>query len=300
MIVLRFFLIILYSAFLFSCSEPTDNTVLSGVDEKTAGSEAPTHSQASITPVDATVKSVISLNAKTELLNGAQVNWYINGDKIELARSLRLPLNNYKKGDIIQAVITKDDKEHRSNTIAINNTPPVMQTSSLSPRYPVVNSTLTVNLRAADADGDVVSFAYKWFVNGKLVSDQNFLDPEFHRGDTVELEVTPYDNEETGNKIRLKRTVANALPVFSEVATNVDGHADRHMITASDPDGDTLTYKLKKGPDGMTVDPSSGEIKWRRELDDKRSYDVEVIINDNHGAEIFVPFRIGKGQEVKS
>ena len=58
----------------------------------------------------------------------------------------------------------------------------------------------------------------------------------------------------------------------------------------TDADGDALTYTLQKGPEGMTIDPATGVITWNIGPDVSGDHEIEVLINDDHGAEILVPF----------
>jgi streptogramin lyase len=56
----------------------------------------------------------------------------------------------------------------------------------------------------------------------------------------------------------------NRPPVFTSqpvVTANVDA-AYRYQATASDPDGETLTFSVVSGPQGLAIDPASGLVTW--------------------------------------
>ena len=65
-----------------------------------------------------------------------------------------------------------------------------------------------------------------------------------------------------------------------------------YQIEAEDPDQDTLTYNLIKGPAGMQLDPFSGLIQWTPAAGQGQWQDVEVRVNDGRCGEDTQTFRI--------
>ena len=64
----------------------------------------------------------------------------------------------------------------------------------------------------------------------------------------------------------------------------VVGNSLDMTASATDPDeGDTLTFSLPRGPAGMTIGASSGQIEWRSGADQVGSHDVTVKVVDNGG-----------------
>ena len=58
----------------------------------------------------------------------------------------------------------------------------------------------------------------------------------------------------------------------------------RYDVEAADPNGDTLTYSLEYGPDGMTIDAVSGLITWTPTAAQVGQHDYRVIVEDGRGA----------------
>jgi hypothetical protein len=58
-----------------------------------------------------------------------------------------------------------------------------------------------------------------------------------------------------------------------------------YTIVAYDPDGDALTYTLKSGPEGASVDPTTGRVSWTpKESDKGKTHTFEVEVCDARGA----------------
>jgi len=61
---------------------------------------------------------------------------------------------------------------------------------------------------------------------------------------------------------------------------------------ATDADGDILTYALVTGPDGMTVDNSTGAVSWVPAADQRGVHDVELGASDGNSGTDTQGFRI--------
>ena len=74
--------------------------------------------------------------------------------------------------------------------------------------------------------------------------------------------------------------VPNAPPVIEGalVARAYVGELWRQQVQASDPDGDALSYELLSGPDGMSIDRSTGWLEWTPASEGR--YDLEVRVSD--------------------
>ncbi len=83
----------------------------------------------------------------------------------------------------------------------------------------------------------------------------------------------------------------NGNPMITSQPTLVPGLGDVYVydIDATDPDGDTLNYELTEGPDGMTVDPTTGLVQWTASFTEQR---VEVTVTDGNGGRVIQGFRI--------
>ena len=287
--------------FLSGCSEdPAGTGAGSEQNTKAPTSQPPVASSEpakdygiSIGPLNATAQTILKLSSGKNTMNISEIQWYINGDRDESSRGKTLTPNDLQKGDVIQAVVVAGDKEYHSNEIKVRNTPPVISGAGFMPPVPRKESgKISVDLRSNDIDGDTVTFKYLWSINDKFASEESYLDTELKRDDMIIVEVTPYDSEEIGKSITLKSKVYNSLPVVSESEPVFDGKTYRGRIAATDPDKDKLTFELNEGPEGMTVDASSGVLTWEVKPGLTGIYDAKVIVSDNHGGKILVPVTI--------
>ena len=241
-----------------------------------------------ITPDNATSESVFTLNADASLLSNAIIDWYINGEIKGAVGITRFSSSDIIKGDIIKAVVTKNSKEYFSNEISILNTPPRINRAEMFPALPKTGDPLSVEVNAQDVDGDTIYYTYKWTLNGKQLSDENYLRTELKRDDMIVVEIIPYDSDDTGSKIFVKNKVFNSPPIVSENNPSLDGKTYTYQLKATDPDGDVLTYKVVEGPEDMSIDPS-GLITWLVDPKNIGRNEFKVSVNDNNGGELIVP-----------
>ncbi len=298
MIILRTIFIVIFTALFINCSETPENSGFSKSDTATLESPGTVgKTPFSLGPPNATVQSLLTLKAVKFSLNSTKIKWYVNDVLDNTAQGISLSGNKLNKGDTVHAVITANDQKYTSNKITIRNTIPVMRRARLLPTVPKAVSTLSVDVDAGDSDRDTIIFKYKWYVNEKLISEENFIESEFKRGDTVSVEVTPFDSEIDGKNIRLTSKIFNSLPVFIESSPHFDGKTYTCLITAKDPDGDVLTYDLEQKPEGMTIDTSNGNIRWAINEEMKNRFSFRLSISDDHGGKIIVPVNAKIGIE---
>jgi hypothetical protein len=53
-----------------------------------------------------------------------------------------------------------------------------------------------------------------------------------------------------------------------------------YQVTATDRDGDRLTYSLRTGPDGMYIDFQSGTVRWRPRFNQTGNHSIIVTVSD--------------------
>ncbi|MEM6469374.1 MAG: choice-of-anchor C family protein [Planctomycetota bacterium] len=79
----------------------------------------------------------------------------------------------------------------------------------------------------------------------------------------------------------------NEAPIITTIP-GIEAPFDRQYtydVDATDADGDSLTYSLAVGPNGMTIDGESGVIDWTPTIDDFGLHDVVVEVSDGRGGQ---------------
>ncbi|MBI4904345.1 MAG: M36 family metallopeptidase [Acidobacteria bacterium] len=81
----------------------------------------------------------------------------------------------------------------------------------------------------------------------------------------------------------------NRAPQLTAQPAPVGGfrHTLSYRVEASDPDGDPVRFQLLEGPDGMTVDPETGDVLWEAGFVGKP---VRIAITDGRGGRLVHAF----------
>jgi hypothetical protein len=237
-------------------------------------------------PSEASRNSTLSLRSKGINLENAKIEWFVNGTPVGGTLPYQFKPIDTKKGDKIRAKATIKDIEVVSNIITIKNAPPEISKVKILPEVFKPGDTLSVEVSASDVDGDEVTISYEWTKNGEPAGNSKRIEAPLRRGDKVDVNITPFDGEVYSRPVILHREIVNLPPmIIEDKKYNFDGKIYTYQIKATDPDGDTLTYSLKSAPAGMTIDPSTGQLKWNVPPEFKGKTPITVSVTDGHGGE---------------
>ena len=216
-----------------------------------------------------------------------------------------LAVSDGKLSDTIDVIITVIDIDE-----TVPNRAPIFTEGESTTRTVVENTVAGVNIgipvAATDADGntltytlggtDAASFAIE-AATGQLKTKAT-LDYEIKN--TYSVTITVSDGSLTDTIVgTINITDVNEVPVFTDgnattrsVAENLEvGVNIGTPITASDEDGNTLTYTLG-GPDAASfdIDSSIGQLKTKTTLDreSQSTYTVTITVSDSSLTDIIV------------
>ncbi|MFX0098840.1 MAG: M14 family zinc carboxypeptidase, partial [Candidatus Hodarchaeota archaeon] len=159
-----------------------------------------------------------------------------------------------------------DSADNTALSLQIVNTPPSIASASINPSPAYTNDTLNgVASGWYDADGHSEGYAYRWFKNSAELAGEltSTLDSSnFVRGDSIVVEITPYDGINYGTAVNsTPLVIQNLIPVASSLDLNPDpAYTSDDLIASysySDIDGD---------PEGAT------QIRWYRNSSVQSSY----------------------------
>jgi hypothetical protein len=161
----------------------------------------------------------------------------------------------------------------------------------------VIGDKIKAKVVTYDKEGDTVNVTYVWSKNDVSLfnaSDTLTVTNDFKRGDKISLKVIPDDGKVRGTPLTLNLFIADAAPVInpSQATFRFDGSTYTYQVKATDPDGDSLMYVLKAAPPGMTINPSTGLIKWTVPPDFKGVAQITVSVTDGYGGETLESFAI--------
>ncbi|MBI5025350.1 MAG: Ig-like domain-containing protein, partial [Nitrospirae bacterium] len=288
---LRLFARILPVFLLLSCSKAKEEKAPQAGPQKTSLYKI------ELLPVGATKNDTISVKVKGVSPSDLRYQWIVNGREIEDAREASFKYPELKKNDTVEVKVSIKGTEYISDPIIIANIYPEIKSAKLLPQNPKKGAELRVEAITEDRDGDPVTLTYEWFINGEamLGETSDTLKAEFKRGDKVSVRVASFDGQHQGQAMTLSSVIANSPPKVSpDVDTKIEGDICTAKIKATDPDGDALTYSIKEGPQGMTID-QSGIITWKVRPEEIGENNITVSVKDGSGGETVVPLTIKLG-----
>lgn len=156
---------------------------------------------------------------------------------------------------------------------------------------------VTVEARISEDRPDI-SLEYRWLINGEesiFERSAHLPGSQFKRGDVVKVEVTPvtYTGDRLPSIASRSFEATNALPVItSDPPEELTESGFRYQVTAVDPDGDAVTFKLEGAPEDMQINASSGLIQWKFDPMPEGTFPVKVIVDDGHGGQTDQSFEL--------
>ena len=276
--------------------------------KKTTNSSSPypTLLHVKITPENP--KTTHDLHVTMEGMEGNNLTlkyyWKRNGKVIFGETSETLDHLNFSKHDTISVAVTpfKGDATGKpvvSDPIVIMNTKPSIYSATIQPQPAYTNSQLEIMVEPSDEDDDYISYAYQWIKNDQEIAYEtsNVLSSLcFERGDSIQCIIIPSDRESEGKPFTTDPIIiANSPPLITSQPTSeiiFEGFF-RYKVGANDPDQDTLVFSLSpSSPEGITVDPSNGVIKWKIPKDLTGRYPIEIIVSDGCGGRCSQSFNL--------
>jgi hypothetical protein len=223
--------------------------------------------------------------------------WYVDDSVVQEGPNPILNPGTYKKGssiyvEIIPSTPSVKGKPFKTAMLKVGDLAPAIDSIKLKPAQPAVGDIITAIPSGSDPDSDIVSYRYEWTVNSAVVPglprESNSFDTSgLQKGDIICAAVTPFDGEMSGTTTLSEFVnLVNAVPkITSSPPTLLEKGMYEYQVIAKDPDGDQLTYSLIKCPVGMTIDPSTGLVRWEppSSITGKQEIAVEISVNDGDG-----------------
>ena len=232
-----------------------------------------------------------------------RVRWIVNGEQLE-SEGTRLAGRPLRRGDVVSARAEVRVGAERSivssSDVTIGNSLPEATSAELVPATPKAGDTLRVVARGRDADGDPVSFHYRWFVDGKESPDDNtslFAVRKGGRDAWIHAEIEAYDGIAEGSRLFTPKVqVLNAPPAVEKVDMGRDGDRFTATVRVSDPDGDLVDLQAKSLPHGVSL--SGNVLSWEADAISVHTEALVVLVlSDGNGGDVEYSFRLGSSQK---
>jgi len=209
-------------------------------------------------------KQAVDDNAKDSV--AYTYTWYQDGLERGDLREDTVPASLTTKGELWEIEVTpsdgKVDGAVGAAATTIDNTAP-NATVELSPAMPVAEDDLEVSATGTDPDGDVITFAYSWTVDGVDSSHAGDTVPAVDtlRGQVWEVTIVPNDGEDPGEPVTVGVTIDNTAPaiVVAELGPEpaFETTTLEALYVAEDIDGDAVSASYAFYVNGSLVQDST-------------------------------------------
>ena len=282
-------------------SPAVQGTAGSAAEVQRAGSSALV-TNAVIAPPNPTSRTPLSVVYETNNSGGAPITpvfrWYVDNVLVQEGPSNALQPGPYRKGASVHAEVSIADQTAVGNAlltpaVVITNGPPEVTTINLEPDNAAIGAVVSANPTGTDPDGDPIIYTYQWKVNGNPVGapggERTFSTAGLRKNDIITATATYTDGTAAGipvgsNSVRLQ----NSGPkITSNPPTELRTGLYEYQVTATDPDGDRLSYRLDRFPSGMTINASTGLVRWELTkgvmFTGRNEVAVAVTVDDSDG-----------------
>jgi hypothetical protein len=236
-------------------------------------------------------------------------DWEVGGmPRSETGPEIEVP--RVRKGTPIEVTATASDgiaeSEPARRVIRVRNQRPTLRQARIEPWETVdLGGSLTVRADGTDPDGDLLAYHYRWRVNDQPIAAEgaSLSTAGLVPGDLVQARVFASDGESESDPVDTARVrVVGANPKIVSVPSGFseDG-IFRYTVEVEHLRGDgPLRFRLRTAPEGMWVNPVSGEITWRPEPGQRGVHPVEVAVKDRRGAVTVQAFGVSVGKDAQA
>lgn len=219
-------------------------------------------------------------------------SWTIDGRRLlETGPQIRLPASATNASVAVTVVATDGEDQSEAMTArfrAGNRAPRVtaldIETVEIAgPRGKKPH--WRVSAKVEDDDGNHTSVHYEWLRNDEIIAEGTdvFAKDRVVRGDVVTVRATAFDGQAHSRSLASPPIeIANAPPEIVSTPPGLDDSGSfRYQPEVRDRDkGDRLTFRLLEGPEGMAIDPASGQLVWTPTIHDAGSHAVAFEVRD--------------------
>ncbi|MBC6417734.1 MAG: hypothetical protein GDA44_02545, partial [Prochloron sp. SP5CPC1] len=177
--------------------------------------------------------------------------------------------------------------------------------TSSPPKIAALNLPYEYQIRAQDGDGNIVDYNLDKAPEGVTIDSTGVIRWTPTQVGDNEIQITVTDND--GGKgsqsfvLQVVQTAVNQMPSFLSLPPTKArlGNLYQYHILAEDKDGDPLTYRVKSGPEGITIS-QTGVVTWTPTASQLGDKEVLLEIDDNRGGIVQQNYTINVGTQIRN
>ena len=265
----------------------------------------PSVSNVQITPSMATSLDDLTLaytysDQDGDLEAGTSIHWFKNGGhQTQFNDQLTISKTHTTRNDDWWAKVTPSDGEDvgsevQSNIVTVFNAPPTIASAVLTPSTPTNDDDLSASVTGSnDNDGDVLSYEYRWYLDGSLQNGLANLTvvPSYatRSGDAWEVEIRAYDGEDYSSWVRstaisISEQTSNSAPTVDSISISPSSPTTSDSLTASstssDADVDAIVQTEYRWLKNGVLTAFSSSILDASVTSKNDIWSVEIRVND--------------------
>ena len=174
--------------------------------------------------------------------------------------------------------------------LALENTPPILE--PIENKFIAEGSKLTFILNATDPDGDPLNFSAINLPEGAILDaiSGNFTwTPNYDQAGNYSIQfiVVDINGAMDSKNVSIQVLDFNRPPKLDPIGDKkvMEGEELTFTISASDPDGDSLTFFTSGLPKGANFNSSTRTFQWIPAFGDAGNYSVTFTASDSKGGE---------------
>jgi hypothetical protein len=235
------------------------------------------------------LKSLDTVQARVTGCGGViHYAWEVNDQPLAGVATESLSSVNFLRNDTVTAIVFCDDIEKQVSA-TVTNSPPRIHSVNIFDHNETSGRKIELVPNTFDSDGDDVQYVVEWRIDGEVLDfeDQLILPGDYvQKGQEVQVRISPRDPYAKGQVYRsLAFVVPNGVPHFYTKPPAKFSSLDyTYLAGATDPDGESLNYRLDEAPPGMTIDSNTGKLAWQMDPGKTGKFLVRIVAQDPEGA----------------
>ncbi len=184
--------------------------------------------------------------------------------------------------------VTDDDGATGSDTVVVTATEKPNQAPTANPQSTETNedTAKTITLSGSDPDGDSLTYAIVSQPSHGTVTisgNQATYTPNanYHGSDSFTFKVNDGKADSAPATVNITVNATNDKPTANPQSVTMDEDTSKEItLSGSDPDGDTLTYRITKNPNHGSVTLSGNKATYTPAHNYNGSDSFEFVVND--------------------